>query len=305
MAHTSAAAESRLSTRILAQEEKRSARLPMFVHWSFAIAMACILVGCGDDSSSSSPSGPSPSSSTASSVNVTLTSPVRMGQTAQASAVAALSNGQSQNVTSGWRSDNAGVATVTDAGLATGVANGQATIFVITGGRQGQQVIRVVPDYHGAWEGTLRVTSCTQSGVFAEFGLCSDVPVGFSEGFDLDLMQTGEAMNARMYLGDVNPTVAAPIVPDGSAAFTGRGSYSEEGITLTLDSAWQITSTRVGALSGTVSDVYRFVGYSGEARISYEIQSATRTATSVSANNARGRRAHGVQGLGRRLRSMR
>ena len=305
MAHTSAAAESRLSTRTFEQEAKTAARFPMFVHWSLAIALAGSLVGCGDDSSGSSPSAPSSTSSTASSVNVTLTSPIRMGQTAQASAVAALSNGQSQNVTSGWRSDNVGVATVTDAGLATGVANGQATIYVITGGRQGQRVIRVVPDYHGAWEGSLRVTSCTQTGIFSEFGACSDFPMSSGVGFDLSLLQTGEAMNARLDLGLGDQTVASPIAPDGSAAFTSRASLTEEGLTLTLDSAWQLTSTRVGALSGTVNDVYRFTGYSGEARISYEIQSATRTATSVSSNTARGRGAHGVQGLGRRLRSLR
>ena len=258
----------------------------MFVHWSFAIAMACILFGCGDDSSNASPSGPSPSSSATTSVNVTVTSPIRMGQTAQASAVAALSNGQSQNLTSGWRSDNAGVATVADAGLVTGVANGQATIYVATGGRQGQQVIRVVPDYHGAWEGTLRVTSCAQTGVFAEVGLCNDIPVSASEGFDLALMQTGEAMSAQLYFGDSDQTVAAPIAPDGSSAFAGRASYTEEEITLTLDTAWQINSTRVGALTGTVNDVYRVAGYPGEARISYEIQLATRTATSASSNTA-------------------
>jgi hypothetical protein len=275
---------------------------PIFVNWSFAVALGCVAVGCGDDSSSSSPSGPS---STATSVNVTLTSPIRMGQTAQASAVAAQSNGQSQNVTSGWRSDAAGVATVTDAGLVTGVANGQATIYVITGGRQGQRVIRVVPDYHGEWEGTLRVTSCAQTGVFAEFGLCDDFPVGASEGFDLDLLQTGEAMNARLFLGEIGQTVAAPIAPDGSTAFTGRASATEEGLTLTFDSAWQLNSTRIGALTGTVNDVFRFVGYSGEGRLSYELGLATRTATSVSANKARGQRAHTVQGLGRRLRSMR
>ena len=51
-------------------------------------------------------------------------------------------------MTSGWLSDAAAVATVTNAGLVTGVANGRATIYVITGG-QGQQAVRVVPDYQG------------------------------------------------------------------------------------------------------------------------------------------------------------
>ena len=54
-----------------------------------------------------------------------------------------------------------------------------------------------------------------------------------------------------------------------------------------------------------MNDVYRFTGYPGEGRVIYDIQSATRTATSVRARNVRGQRAHGVHGLGRRLRSMR
>lgn len=39
--------------------------------------------------------------------------------------------GQSQALTTGWLSDAPAVATVTDAGLVTGVANGRATIYVI------------------------------------------------------------------------------------------------------------------------------------------------------------------------------
>ena len=228
-----------------------------------------------------------------------------MGQTAQASAVATLSNGQSQNVTSGWRSDAIGVATVTDAGLVTGVANGQATISVNSGGRQGQQGIRVVPDYHGAWTGTIRITSCTQTGVFADIGLCSEVPVNSTDGFDLSLRQTGESLSATMYLGESEQTVAAPIASDGSASFAGRTSFTEEGITVTFDSAWRITSTQVGALSGTIDDVFRVTGFPGEGRVSYSIQSATRTSTALSPQSTRGRRAHGLQGLGRRLRSTR
>ena len=70
---------------------------------------------------------------------------LRMGQTAQASGTEMRASGQSQSVTSGWLSDAPAVATVTGAGLVTGVANGRATIYAVAGGRQGQQVIRVCP----------------------------------------------------------------------------------------------------------------------------------------------------------------
>ncbi len=82
---------------------------------------------------------------------MTVASPLRMGQTAQASGTEMRANAQSQSITSGWLSDAPAVATVTGAGLVGGVANGRATIYVVAGGRQGQQVIRVVPDYQGRW----------------------------------------------------------------------------------------------------------------------------------------------------------
>jgi hypothetical protein len=104
---------------------------------------------------------------TTSSVAVTVNNPLRVGETAQAAGTITLSNGQTQPVTTGWRSDAPAVATASDAGLVTAIGNGRATVFVVTGGRQGQQVVRVVPDYQGQWVGLLRVTSCTQTGTWA------------------------------------------------------------------------------------------------------------------------------------------
>ncbi|MEQ1759880.1 MAG: hypothetical protein ABL986_16305 [Vicinamibacterales bacterium] len=85
---------------------------------------------------------------------MTVNSPIRMGQTAQATGTAALSNGQTQSITTGFQSDQPAIAAVTTAGVVSGLSNGRATIFVVSGGRQGQQVVRVVPDYQGRWSGT-------------------------------------------------------------------------------------------------------------------------------------------------------
>ena len=253
--------------------------------WLPVLAMAGTVTACGGDSSGGSPTAPSTSTTA---VTVTVRSPLRMGETAQASGTSALSNGQSENVTSGWQTDNAGVATVTGAGLVTGVANGRATIYVVTGGRQGQQVIRVVPDYQGQWRGTLRVTSCTQTGIWADIGLCDDFPVNATEGFDLTLMQTGESMNARMFFGDAGAqTVAAPVNAEGATAFSGTASVSEEGITVSVETAWQLNSPRIGELAGTVSDRIRAAGYSGEGRVTYAIASATRTSTTAGVDSRR------------------
>lgn len=53
---------------------------------------------------------------------------LRVGQSEQATATASLTGGGSQPITAGFRSDSPGVATVTDAGLVTALANGLANI---------------------------------------------------------------------------------------------------------------------------------------------------------------------------------
>ena len=134
-------------------------------------ATSVAVTACDSESSGSLPTSASP---TTSAIAVTVNSPIKVDETAQAAATASLTNGQSQAITTGWQSDAPNVATVTPAGLVTGVANGRATVFVVSGGRQGQQVIRVVPNYEGEWAGLLRVTSCTQTGAWAQAGFCDD-----------------------------------------------------------------------------------------------------------------------------------
>ena len=251
------------------------------------VVLALVVTGCGGDSSPTQPS------TTTTAVTVTLSSTVRMGQTAQASATEMLSNGQTRSITSGWQSDAPAVATVTGAGLVTGVANGRATIFVTASGRHGQQVVRVMPDYHGQWSGGLRVTSCTETGVFADLDFCDDSPVGTTYRYALNLSQTGEQMTAIVDYGApfVFPSIAAPIRDDGTSAFTPSISATEQGITVIIDAAFNINSTRVGELTGTVNEVWRLPNVAGEGRLAQSIVGTARgaapTVSGVSAGTAR------------------
>jgi hypothetical protein len=91
----------------------------------------------------------------------------------------------------------------------------------------------------------------------------------------------------------VFPSIAAPVREDGSSAFTPSFSISEQGVTLLIDAAFTINSTRVGELTGTVNEVWRLPNVTGEGRIAQTIVSTTRTATSlsgVSAGTARHKR---------------
>ena len=260
-----------------------------------ALLLASV-AACGDDK----PTAPSP---TTTAVTVTVSSPVRMGQTTQATGTETLSDGQARSITSGWLSDAPAVATVSNSGLVTGIANGRATIYVAPNGRQGQQVVRVVPDYQGRWSGGLRITSCTETGIFAEADFCDDSPVGTTYSYSLNLSQAGEQMTAVVDYGAplLFPSIAAPIREDGASAFTPSISVTESGITLILDAAFTINSTRVGELTGTVNELWRLPNVSGEGRLVQEIVGTSRTSATTSSTTT-----HGTSdGTARRLQVLR
>ena len=303
MRHASTAPRPYRRIRVFERSEARASSFRRVAGWASSVGLACTLAACGGESSGSTPTGPSSAAPSATAVSVTVKSPVRMGESAQATGSATLGSGQPQNVTSGWRTDAPNVATVTDAGMVSGVANGRATIYVVTGGRQGQQVIRVIPDYQGQWIGTVRVTSCTQTGVFVQLALCDAFAVNHTEGFDVGFTQDGESMNARLFFGENgSQTVPAPIAPEGTAAFSANTIFNDEGIQLVLDTAWQIDSPRVGALVGKVTDALRLTGYAGEGRVSYEIVSASRGSTASTQRTGGGRWSRVPRRLGQPLR---
>src|SRR5262245_60889201 len=252
-----------------------------------------LLAACGDNKS---PAAPSP---TTAAVAVTVPNPVRIGQTAQATGTETLSDGQARSITSGWLSDAPAVATVTNAGLVTGIANGRATVYTVASGRQGQQVVRVVPDYQGRWSGGLRVTSCTETGVFVDIDFCDDNQVGTTYSYAVGLSQSGEQMAAIVDYGApfVFPSIGAPIREDGTSAFTPSTSITDSGVTLSVDAAFNINSTRVGVVIGTVNEVWRFPNFSGEGRLAQDIVATTRTSTTTLSSMS--------EGSARRLRPLR
>jgi hypothetical protein len=212
-----------------------------------------------------------------------------MGQTTQATGTAVMSNGQSQALTSGWLSDATSIASVTSSGTVTGIANGRATIYIVSGGRQGQQLIRVTPDYHGGWDGGMRVTSCKESGAWAEAKSCEG-EVGKIYGFSLSLDQTGESMNARASFGDdfEFPAVSAPIAADGTSSFKTNAQLTQDNVMLTIEFAADISSTHVGELSGTIRELWRAPNVPGELRYVEEIVQANRNRVNPSGRSATG-----------------
>lgn len=129
--------------------------------------VSCKKSGGSGGSGGGNPTGPTP---TVSSIAINLQNPVPAGTSVTATATATLSNGQTEAVTTGWRSDAPSIASITDGGTLTAHANGEATISVSRGTVQASTRIRVVPNFDGRWAGSLRITSCTPTGDYV--GIC-------------------------------------------------------------------------------------------------------------------------------------
>jgi len=213
-------------------------------------AFACVILfaACGDDNGN--PTAPSTPASNVNSITVNLADSIKVGETTQASGTANMSNGSTQAVSSGWQSDNPQVATVTSTGAVAGVGNGRATIFVVQGGRQGQKVIRVVPDYQGVWQGRYTVNACVDSGIIRSAGGCASFFPGSSAPYGLTLTQSGEAVSGRMTLGQATTeAISSPIAADGGLQFNTvvNSNISRVDVVVRLNQAFP------GQLSGTLN----------------------------------------------------
>ena len=246
------------------------------------------LAACGGSDSGSgnpptSPGNPTPPGNpTATSISVQLRDVVLVGTNATATATATLSNGQTQPVTSGFSSDAASVATVTGAGVVTGVSNGEATITAASGGVQGTKRIRVAPNYEGTWQGTQVITSCAATGVFAgvceeEGGIIGDsFPVGMKTRHPTDLNVSGEFTIEEFQF----PTFTTGIEGDGTIRFS--SSATSEGVK--LDVAWQVNSPEPGRVTGTIRERYSVPGVAdGEVVFESSLSGFTRTGPAIQA----------------------
>ena len=133
------------------------------------LAAGCEKDGGGGNLASNLPTGSSP---TVSSLVVSVPAVVLTGKSVTAAATATLSNGETRVVSSGWRSDASAIASVSDAGVITGMSNGSANISTTLDGITGSKNIRVAPNYGGSWRGQQVFTSCSATGEFR--GICED-----------------------------------------------------------------------------------------------------------------------------------
>jgi len=128
------------------------------------------------------------------------------------------------------------------------------------------------PNYAGTWTGSYTVSSCTNSGFFADAALCGSV-LNTTAAFGFVLAQSNRTVTGTFSLGSLNsPAVSATIANDGSlvlAAPVAQGSF-------TLTTTWTLQQATAGALTGQTRQVWTAAGQSGDAVLQGPIVSAAR-----------------------------
>jgi hypothetical protein len=227
------------------------------------------VVAAGCNGGGGTPTAPAPPALTTQSITVSGPDRVFIGGTETFTATAVMSDGSSRAVTTGWASDTPGVATVEPTtGRVTGAGSGLATIYIVHDGRQGQKVVRGLPNFQGAWSGTYVVRGCTQSGQMALINACGDtLAVNRVLPTNLNLTQDADRVQGRFFLGTLGGDTSGPIQTDGRLQLTGAVQGE-----LSMETTWVIESRSPGRITGGLSLLIRGSGLSGDVRVSADIR---------------------------------
>jgi hypothetical protein len=237
------------------------------------VVLSLLAAACGSDS----PSTPAPPPATTQSIAVTGPDRVFIGASETYTATATMSDGTTRAVTSGWAGDAPSVVTVEPGGRVTGVGSGMVTVYVIHDGRQGQKVVRGLPNFQGVWSGSYAVRSCSQSGQVASANMCGDLfSVNRVLPTNLNITQDADRVEGRFFLGTVGGDISGSVQTDGRYLASGvirDGSW-------TVESSWTLESHVAGRVTGGgFSLLWRFAGATGDVRVTADIRDLNRTSS--------------------------
>jgi hypothetical protein len=234
------------------------------------VSVALVVSACSKGSGT--PTAPAATTQT---INVTGPDRVFIGGTETFTATAVLSDGSTRAVTAGWASDAPGVATVEPAtGRVTGAGSGLATIYIVHEGRQGQKVVRSLPNFQGTWSGSYAVRGCTQSGQVAGADLCGGLfTVNRVLPTNLNLTQDGDRVQGRVFLGTLGGDASGPVQTDGRLLLNGAAQDAGWNI----ETIWGLDSTVPGRITGGFTMLWRFSGASGDMRVTADIRDLNRS----------------------------
>jgi hypothetical protein len=247
------------------------------------VACALTLAACG---SSDSPGvGPSVTSS------VTLSfpgGPIYIGSVTQFEASETLSNGTTRAATAaGWSSDKPQIASVSATGQVTAVAAGEATISADVNGTRGSLLVRILPNFGGAWSGTETVVSCADSGQIS--GFCADSELTGEVFFhQSSFTQNAASVTGVLDLGEgTRATMTGTITVDGELPLGSAPVLPADPDFNAQVENWRSRSDTPSRMTGTYEVLFTVPGVTGSARIGLRLDTVTKS--SASASDVRGR----------------
>jgi hypothetical protein len=159
---------------------------------------------------------------------ITLTvNPPGVGTSSSALATVSLSTGTTVPVLSGFASDTPSVATITTAGVMTGVSIGDVTISIDYQGFKASKKVRVLPNYGGTFLGTYTFDACTDTGGYTGGNSCASIlptyPLGTTFQIGLSNTQSADltSMTGQFLLGQLLGNSAGTVSSTGDLTYTG------------------------------------------------------------------------------------
>jgi len=121
----------------------------------------------------------------------------------------------------------------------------------------------LTPQFAGTWNGTYKLTSCTQSGDMALVDLCGSTPQGTLLPAHFEFTQTASNVTGTFYLGLLDFAFEkSTVASDGS--LTLAGTFSQDGVTL---AATWILKVSGSSLTGTVAQTWTADGATGQIKV--------------------------------------
>ena len=176
-----------------------------------------------------------------------------------------------------WGGDNPTVATVeATTGRVTGVGNGRITIWAENDGGRTTRLLRGLPSYAGAWEGTYDVVQCVETGDFLGSGFCPAFTPGQELLLRLTLAQTDDRVTGSFVFGFAAPGTwsASTVAEDGSLPAT--GVYVSSNVTVRIENT-RLESPSAGTMTGTFDQIWTVAGTTGTGLLKSELTSMSRT----------------------------
>ena len=253
-----------------------------------SVVSACVLLlaACGGgDGDGTSPTGPS----TGTSVTVSFPGgPVYIGSTTQFEARETLGNGTTRVPTTvAWSSDKAQVAAVSTAGVDSALAAGEATISADVNGTRGSLLVRVLPNFAGAWSGPETLVSCADSGQLSGFCALSDF-VGEVFFHESSFTQNLASVTGVLDAGDgTRATMTGTITVDGDLPLSSAPVLPADPDVNAQVENWRTRADTPSRMTGTYEVVFTVPGVTGSARVALRLDNVTKSG--ASASDVRGR----------------